>query len=78
MRFVLAGNLARIPAVVFPVGFDPEARLPIAAQSIARAWDEETLLVVAAFADQELRPAGVSPQVQFNTLKEKRAASAVD
>ena len=59
MRFVFPANLTGLPAINFPVGYDP-AGLPIGMQAMGRRWDEVTLLRIAAVAERHLerrRPA---------------------
>jgi Asp-tRNA(Asn)/Glu-tRNA(Gln) amidotransferase A subunit family amidase len=43
MRFAPVGNLAGLPALTLPVGYDA-GRLPIGLQLMGRAWDEALLL----------------------------------
>jgi len=42
--FTTPASLAGIPAISFPVGFSKKEKLPVGAQLMAAAWDEETLL----------------------------------
>ena len=68
MRYMLLANVTGIPALVFPVGYDEESETVICMQAMAKAWNEEVLLRVAAFADKELRPQSVKPKVECNPL----------
>ena len=66
MRFVFPGNLAGLPALSFPVGYDAEG-LPIGMQAMGRHWAEATLLRVAYVAEQHLqrrRPARYYPLLE--------------
>jgi len=51
MRYVFPGNLTGLPALTFPVGYDP-AGLPIGMQAMGRHWEEATLLRIARVAGQ--------------------------
>ena len=51
MRFVVPGNLAGLPAITFPVGYDAQG-LPIGMQAMGRAWEEHLLLRAAYAAEQ--------------------------
>ena len=53
MRFVFPGNLAGLPALSLPVGYDG-AGLPIGMQVMARHWNEVTLLRLAYVAEQHV------------------------
>jgi Asp-tRNA(Asn)/Glu-tRNA(Gln) amidotransferase A subunit family amidase len=68
MRFVFPGNLAGLPALSFPVGYDGEG-LPIGMQAMGRHWAEATLLRVAYVAEQHTqrrRPARYYPLLASN------------
>lgn len=51
MRFVFPGNLAGLPAISFPIGYDQRG-LPIGMQAIANHWQENILLRVAYNAER--------------------------
>jgi len=51
--FTIAVNLAGLPAISIPCGFD-EKGLPIGLQIIGKAFDEETILNVANALEKEL------------------------
>jgi Asp-tRNA(Asn)/Glu-tRNA(Gln) amidotransferase A subunit family amidase len=51
MRFVFPGNLAGLPAISFPVGYDQRG-LPIGMQAIGNHWQETILLRVAYNAER--------------------------
>jgi Asp-tRNA(Asn)/Glu-tRNA(Gln) amidotransferase A subunit family amidase len=65
MRFVTAGNMTGLPAISFPVGYT-NAGLPIGMQAMGRAWDEATLLRLAANAEQIIERK--EPQVHYKVL----------
>jgi amidase len=48
-------NLTGHPAVVIPIGFDPDG-LPIGIQIVARRWEEERLLATAALLAEVAGP----------------------
>lgn len=50
-RYTFLGNLTGLPACTAPVGFDP-AGLPIGFQILGDAWDEATVLSVAAHLER--------------------------
>ncbi len=52
--FTIAVNLAGLPAISIPVGFDGKG-LPVGMQLIGRAFDEETILGVANVVERELK-----------------------
>ncbi len=52
--FTIAVNLAGLPAISVPCGFDDKG-LPIGVQLIGRAFDEETILKVGQVVEKELR-----------------------
>lgn len=51
MRFMFPANLAGLPALSFPVGYDAAGR-PIGMQAMGRHWEEATLLRIAFVAEQ--------------------------
>lgn len=51
MRFVFPGNLAGLPAISFPAGYD-EKGLPIGMQAMGRHWEEHVLLRIAYSAER--------------------------
>jgi Asp-tRNA(Asn)/Glu-tRNA(Gln) amidotransferase A subunit family amidase len=53
MRFIVPGNLAGLPAISFPAGYDGRG-LPIGMQAMGRHWDEHLLLRVAYVAEQAM------------------------
>jgi aspartyl-tRNA(Asn)/glutamyl-tRNA(Gln) amidotransferase subunit A len=63
-RYNFLGNLTGLPALSAPVGLDP-AGLPIGLQLVGDAWDEATVLAVAAHLERTgaasvHRPSGMS------------------
>ncbi len=52
--FTIAVNLAGLPGISVPCGFDSKG-LPIGVQLIGKAFDEETILKVADFVEKELK-----------------------
>ena len=56
MRYAFPANLTGLPAISFPVGYDP-AGLPIGMQAMGRHWEEATLLRIARAAEQARRRA---------------------
>ena len=66
MRFAMPGNLTGLPAIAFPVGYDPRG-LPTGMQAMARPWAEHTLLRVASAA--ELVLARRRPPTFYDLLK---------
>jgi Asp-tRNA(Asn)/Glu-tRNA(Gln) amidotransferase A subunit family amidase len=50
-RFNFLGNLTGLPALSAPVGVDPGG-LPIGLQIVGDAWDEATVLAVAAHLER--------------------------
>ncbi len=65
MRYVFPGNLAGLPALSFPVGYDA-AGLPIGMQAMGRHWEEATLLRIGYVA--ELRVSRRRPGAYFPIL----------
>jgi Asp-tRNA(Asn)/Glu-tRNA(Gln) amidotransferase A subunit family amidase len=51
MRFAVAGNLAGLPAISFPIGYD-SADLPVGMQALAPWWEEARLLELAAISEE--------------------------
>jgi len=51
MRFAFPGNLAGLPAISFPAGYD-SIGLPIGMQAMGRWWDEDLLLRIAFNAEK--------------------------
>ncbi len=54
MRYIFPGNLAGLPAISFPVGYDQRG-MPVGMQAMGRHWEEHLLLRVAYVAEQALR-----------------------
>ena len=67
MRFVNPANLAGLPAISIPAGYDRRG-LPVGLQLVARPWDEDTLLRLAFAADGIV--ARRKPAVYFDPLPE--------
>lgn len=53
MRTMFPANLAGLPALSFPVGYDA-AGLPIGMQAMGRHWEEATLLRIGYVAEQRM------------------------
>ena len=51
MRFAFPGNLAGLPAISFPAGYN-SLGLPIGMQAMGRWWEENVLLRIAYTAEQ--------------------------
>jgi Asp-tRNA(Asn)/Glu-tRNA(Gln) amidotransferase A subunit family amidase len=51
MRFAFPGNLAGLPAISFPAGYD-SIGLPVGMQAMGRWWEENLLLRIAFNAEQ--------------------------
>jgi len=51
MRFAFPGNLAGLPAISFPAGYD-SIGLPIGMQAMGRWWEEDLLLRIAFNAEK--------------------------
>jgi len=66
MRFAMPGNLTGLPAIAFPVGYDPRG-LPTGMQAMGRPWAEAMLLRVASAA--ELVLARRRPPTFYDLLK---------
>lgn len=54
MRFVFPGNLAGLPAISFPAGYDGRG-LPVGMQAMGRHWEEQLLLRVAYVVEQAMQ-----------------------
>jgi Asp-tRNA(Asn)/Glu-tRNA(Gln) amidotransferase A subunit family amidase len=65
MRFAFSGNLAGLPAISFPAGYD-EKGLPIGMQAMGRHWEENVLLRIAYSAEQVMERR--KPSLCFNIL----------
>ncbi|HCP45587.1 MAG TPA: hypothetical protein DIU15_06080 [Deltaproteobacteria bacterium] len=65
MRFAFPANLCGLPAIAFPVGYDPQG-LPISFQAMGGPWQEHTLLRLAVLAEQWLERR--KPAVHFDLL----------
>jgi Asp-tRNA(Asn)/Glu-tRNA(Gln) amidotransferase A subunit family amidase len=65
MRFVFPGNLAGLPAISFPAGYDSMG-LPIGMQAMGRWWDEDLLFRIAFNAEKVVERR--KPAVQFDLL----------
>jgi len=65
MRFVVCGNLTGLPAIAFPVGYDPQG-LPVGLQAIAPWWREDLALRLSSAAEARVdrRP----PRIRFDPL----------
>ena len=50
MRYVFPGNLAGLPAISFPAGYD-DLGLPVGMQAMGRPWQEHSLLRIATAAE---------------------------
>jgi Asp-tRNA(Asn)/Glu-tRNA(Gln) amidotransferase A subunit family amidase len=53
MRFATPANLTGLPAIAFPAGYDSQG-LPVGMQVVGRAWQETTLLRLAATAERKV------------------------
>lgn len=53
MRYAFPSNLAGLPAITFPVGYD-EHELPVGMQAMGRHWDEALLLRLAYVVEQSV------------------------
>jgi Asp-tRNA(Asn)/Glu-tRNA(Gln) amidotransferase A subunit family amidase len=67
MRFATPANLAGLPAISFPVGYN-ESGLPLGMQAIGRAWQEATLLRLALAAERVVERK--APQIHYRILPE--------
>lgn len=66
MRFVTLANLAGLPAISFPAGYN-EAGLPIGMQVMGRAWREHTLLRLALATEQIVKRK--APKIFYDILE---------
>jgi aspartyl-tRNA(Asn)/glutamyl-tRNA(Gln) amidotransferase subunit A len=66
-RFTFLANLTGLPALSMPVGLDPNA-LPIGLQIIGDAWDEASVLAIAAHAERTQIAEVVRPNVHVRIL----------
>jgi Asp-tRNA(Asn)/Glu-tRNA(Gln) amidotransferase A subunit family amidase len=66
MRFAVAGNLAGLPAISFPIGYD-SADLPVGMQALAPWWEEARLLELAAISEEFVGRR--KPKVWFEPLR---------
>ncbi|MBM3167569.1 MAG: amidase, partial [Chloroflexi bacterium] len=66
MRFAFSGNLAGLPAISFPAGYD-EKGLPIGMQAMGQHWEEHVLLRIAYAAEQVMERK--KPVLHFKILK---------
>ncbi len=65
MRFAFPGNLAGLPAISFPAGYD-SIGLPIGMQAMGRWWEEDLLLRIAFNAEKLVERR--KPMVFFDLL----------
>lgn len=66
MRFAPLANLTGLPAISFPVGYDPDG-LPVGMQAIAPAWQEAILLQLAYFVEGKVERK--KPDVFFRQIE---------
>lgn len=66
-RFNFLGNLTGLPAISMPVGLDANA-LPIGFQILGDAWDEASVLAIAAHAERAQIAEVVRPRVHVRIL----------
>lgn len=69
MRFIFPANLTGLPAISFPAGYTSTG-LPIGMQAIGKAWQEHTLLRLAAAAETVVERK--APSIYFDLLKDFR------
>ena len=69
MRFMFPANLTGLPAISFPAGYT-NAGLPVGIQAIGNAWQEHTLLRLAAAAETVVERK--EPSIYFDLLKDFR------
>jgi Asp-tRNA(Asn)/Glu-tRNA(Gln) amidotransferase A subunit family amidase len=69
MRFMFPANLTGLPAISFPAGYT-NAGLPVGIQAIGNAWQEHTLLRLAAAAETVVERK--APSKYFDLLKDFR------
>lgn len=67
-RFNFLGNLTGLPALSMPVGLDANG-LPIGLQLVGDAWDEASVLAVAAHAERAEIAEVVRPKVHVRVLE---------
>jgi Asp-tRNA(Asn)/Glu-tRNA(Gln) amidotransferase A subunit family amidase len=65
MRYIYPGNFCGLPAISFPVGYDPEG-MPVGMHAMGRHWEEHLLLRIAYNA--ELRIPRRLPSNHFTIL----------
>ncbi|MCX6005955.1 MAG: amidase [Chloroflexi bacterium] len=65
MRFAFPGNLAGLPAITFPAGYD-SLGLPVGMQAMGRWWEENVLLRIAYNAEQLVERR--KPAIMFELL----------
>jgi len=65
MRYAFPGNLAGLPAITFPAGYDSKG-LPIGMQAMGRWWEENLLLRIAYTAEQLVERK--KPAVMFDLI----------
>jgi len=65
MRYAFPGNMAGLPAISFPAGYD-SLGLPIGMQAMGRWWEEDLLFRIAFNAEKVVERR--KPAVQFNLL----------
>lgn len=65
MRFATPGNLAGLPAISFPVGYNNNG-LPLGMQAIGKAWQESTLFRLAIASEQFVTKK--KPEIHFNLI----------
>ncbi|MBN2354924.1 amidase [candidate division KSB1 bacterium] len=66
MRYAIAANFTGLPAITFPVDYDPNG-LPIGMQAIGRPWAEDDLLAIAYKSEGLLKR--VKPQMFYSILE---------
>jgi aspartyl-tRNA(Asn)/glutamyl-tRNA(Gln) amidotransferase subunit A len=66
-RFNFLGNLTGLPALSMPVGLDANG-LPIGLQIVGDAWDEASVLAVAAHAERTQIAEVARPRVHVRIL----------
>ena len=69
MRFMFPANLTGLPAISFPAGYT-NTGLPVGIQAIGNAWQEHTLLRLAAAAETVVERK--APSIYFDLLKDFR------
>lgn len=67
MRYAHSANLAGLPAISFPAGYDNRG-LPVGFQAMGRHWDERLLLRIAAVAEHSVKRQ--RPKVHFRLLED--------